>query len=325
MKGFVYRNTRSVVWGNVHTTQPRGMAYETNTHFVHVYGKADGLWVISTGLTVAEVKQDKGTLHEWIVANFGAEDIEECANDVGATITGVWRPGLYYDDEMLQGLAATDAERRNSEQALLLLVQRLDELLLFIEPSTKTLDAYGHKSRELLILACTEVEAQWKHYLTLAGRTPLGQGSTTKDYVTVLESLFLAEFEIELPRYKELDPLRPFLGWSTANPTKSLPWYDAYNKTKHDRANFFSEATLRRCIEAVGACVVLFSVRFGPIRLYQGAGTLPALINASFSIRLRDCKPVSFYIPELMVEGWTNRTGGQANVQPRKPAPFKLP
>jgi hypothetical protein len=323
MKGFVYRNTQSIVWGDVHTTNPRGMAYETDKHFVHVYGKADGLWVVSNGLTIAEVKQ--GTLRDWIVNNFGAGEIEECSNDVGTTIKGVWRPGLFYEDEMLQGLGGTNAELRDSEQALLLLVQRLDELLLFIEPSKKTFDAYSHKARELLILACTEIEAQWQYYMELAGSTMPTRGFTTNDYVKLLKPLFLAEFEVMLPRYEELAPIRPFLGWARKpSPTKSLRWYDAYNKTKHDRTRYFSEATLLRCIEAVAACIVLFSVRFGPFRLYHGAGTLAALINASFSIRLRDCKPVSFYVPELMVENWTSRTWGQASIHPRKPTPFKL-
>jgi hypothetical protein len=324
MKGLVYRNTKSIVWGDVHETQPRGMAYETDKHFVHVYGKSDGLWVVSNGLTIAEVKQ-QGTLHDWIVNNFGAIEIEECANPVGATITGVWRPGLFYADETLQGLGGTDAELRDSEQALLLLVQRLDELLLFIQPSKKTLDTYSHKTRELLILACTEIEAQWKYYMSLSSLTAPKGGFSTNHYIKLLKPLFLTEYQVELPRYKELPPVRPFLGWSqTPSPTQTLPWYNAYNKTKHDRATHFSEATLLRCIQAVAACMVLFSVRFGPFRLFHGAGTLAALINASFSLSLRNCKPTSFYIPDLMVENWLNRTWGQANAHPRKPMPFKL-
>src|ERR1700730_16158031 len=136
MKGFVYRNTKSIVWPDAYQTQARGMAYETDKHFVHVFGKASELWVVSNGLTIAEVKS--GTLRDWIVSNFGAVEIEECDHAVGETVMGVWRPGLFYDTEMLQGLAGTNAELRDSEQALLLLVQRLDELLLFVEPSKKT-------------------------------------------------------------------------------------------------------------------------------------------------------------------------------------------
>jgi hypothetical protein len=113
MKGFVYRNTKSIVWGDVHNTQPRGMGYETDAHFVHVYGRADGLWVVSDGLTIAEIK--KGTFQDWIVNNFGAIEIEECTYEVGETVKEVWRPGLFYDSEMLQGLGGTNAELRDCE------------------------------------------------------------------------------------------------------------------------------------------------------------------------------------------------------------------
>jgi hypothetical protein len=34
---------------------------------------------------------------------------------------------------------------------------------------------------------------------------------------------------------------------------------------------------LLRCIQAVAGCIVLFSVRFGPLRLFHGAGTLSSI------------------------------------------------
>jgi len=54
VKALVYRTTKSPVpgWASVHEKQPRGFAYETATHFVHVYGAGDGLWTVSNGLTV---------------------------------------------------------------------------------------------------------------------------------------------------------------------------------------------------------------------------------------------------------------------------------
>lgn len=230
---------------------------------------------------------------------------------------------MYHDVQISQGLGVTDAELRDSEQALLLLVQRLDELLLFVEPATSTLHTYSHKARELLILACTEVEAHWKYYLGLAGKVRQKNGFTTNDYVQLCKPLFLEEFQIGLPRYKDLRPVRPSLGWALKpSPTSTLTWYDAYNKTKHDRAKHFSDATLQRCVEAVAACLVMFSVRFGPFRLYNGAGTLAALFNASFSISLHDCKPTSFY-PSLAVEKWQARTWGRAEAHPWLSLPFK--
>jgi hypothetical protein len=86
---------------------------------------------------------------------------------------------------------------RLAEQALLLLIQRLNELLLFVEPDVATLSTFSHKARELLLLACTECENYWQDYLRDANALPLnGRLFTTNDYVKLLGPLHLAEFEI---------------------------------------------------------------------------------------------------------------------------------
>lgn len=300
MKALVYRVTKHTLpgWVPFHEKEPRGVAYETDTHFVHFFGKERGLWVISPGLTVTQAKS--GPLREWIDRTFGAVQVEETNCEVGHTVHGVWRPGLYFSEEVLQGLSATTFDLRLAEQSLLLLIQRLDELLHFVEPSPGTLQTHSHKARELLILACTEVENSWKTYLRIAGAVPPAKGDfSTNDYVKLLKHLYLAEYQISLPRYADIPPIRPFYSWSAAQPTKSLPWYDAYNKTKHDRSLHFAEATLWNCLQAVAANLVLFTVRFGPFHLFHGAGTLAAYFNQLFTIELKDCSPSSFYAPRL--------------------------
>jgi hypothetical protein len=54
-----------------------------------------------------------------------------------------------------------------------------------------------------------------------------------------------------------------FGDWDAASPTKSLTWYDAYNKTKHDREENLKFATLSNAVQAVGATVVMFHAQFG--------------------------------------------------------------
>jgi hypothetical protein len=79
---------------------------------------------------------------------------------------------------------------------------------------------------------------------TIAGIPPPAKGDfTTNDYVKLLAPLHLAEYEISLPRSADIRPIRPFCGWSSAQPAKSLSWYDGYNKTKHDRSSHFTEAS----------------------------------------------------------------------------------
>ena len=91
---------------------------------------------------------------------------------------------------------------RLSEYSLRLLVQKIDEIFLYIEPDTKSLNTYSHKTRELLILACTEVENFWQYYMTQAGQTPQnGRNYTTKDYVKLAEKLHLKDYEFTLKTY----------------------------------------------------------------------------------------------------------------------------
>lgn len=325
LKALVYRNTASPVpgWELVHERQARGYGYVSGQRFVHVYGRDVGLWNISNGLTVTVGRE--GNLRDWVVQSFGAQDIEESNLEVGETIEGVWRPGIFYDDEMLQGLGENGLNRRLSEQTLLLLIQRLDELLLFVEPSAEALTTYGHKARELLILACTEVEAQWRHHLVRGGVVAGGQGFTTNDYVRLRNPLFLAEYQVALPRHAEVPDIRPFQDWTPAQPTQSLSWYDAYNKAKHDRQGQFSAATVLSCIQAVAANIVLFAVRFGPFRLYNGGGMLSALFNPMFELALIGCDPKTFYVPDLDVAGRNDAlTWGNAEVLPWQPGPFRL-
>jgi hypothetical protein len=201
----------------------------------------------------------------------------------------------------VQGLEISESEQRSAEQALRLLIDRLDELLLYIEPDANGLEAYSHKSRELLILACTELENTWKYYMGIAGAAPISGQFNTKDYVRLLGPLYLAEYEIRLRPYSNVPPMRPFIGWNASMPTQSLHWYDAYNKTKHDRDQSFNQASLRNCVAAVAANVIMFAVRFGPVSLFESRGTPATLVNNLFSIQLQGCAPESFYIPVVQI------------------------
>jgi hypothetical protein len=293
-----YQNTITTIpnWvPTIHVDNPRGYAYETATHFVHFYGRGSGAWVLSSGLTATEAKS--GTLDDWVTRVFGAHDVRPLEHQAGSVVAGVWRPGLYYEDQIFQALGTNRVERRAAEQSLYVLVERLNEILLFVEPEGAGLDAYGAKSRELLILAATEAENTWTQYMRLANVSPSGQGYTTRDYVRLLGPLHLAEYRVTLAAHAHVPATRPFDGWTPAKPTQSLPWYDAYNKAKHDRSANLAQATVMRCIEAVAANLVLFCVRFGPHSLFQQTTPLASHVNQLFGVDLVHCDPANFYVP----------------------------
>lgn len=295
-----YRNTKTTIPGwvtNLHQEQEFGYAYETPTHFVHFFGKRR-LYIISVGLTALEQKQ--GTLEDWVKTRFGAVEITPMKVAVGKTIDGIWRPSLIFQDDIQQGLSIDKFQERSAEQALKILVQKLDEILLYIEPSSHGLTSFGHKMRELLILAATEVENHWKALMAKAGIISPGPFSTN-DYVKLCDKAHLKDFLIQLRRYQTVAPIKPFENWSSKNPTASLSWYQSYNKTKHDRDKHFDESTLQAAIDAVAANVVMHCVRFGPFQLLNERNQLSGIINETFDISMNDADRTGFYLPQLSI------------------------
>jgi hypothetical protein len=300
MKAYLYENTHTNIpnWEKTtHVINKYGYGYETDSHFVHFYGKED-FCIISVGLTVIEEK--KGTFTDWIVNRFGAVNIEEMNLEVGNTIEGIWRPSLYYWDDIDRGIKVIPSELHSQEQALRILIEKLDEVLLFVEPSKEGLESYSHKIRELLILACTEVENQWKSLLNKTHYTPInGNTFSTQDYVKLLPVSFIDEYQMTLKNYSSFTPSIPFAGWNPGNPTKSLAWYDAYNKTKHDRDVHFCDAKLKYSIDAVAANIIMYCTRFGALRLLHETNTLAGLFKQIFEIKMINVNRKSFYIPKL--------------------------
>jgi hypothetical protein len=296
MQTLVFRSTKfdSHTLLNLKELAAVGSAYRDGDRLVHVGRVSD--W--AGAAFIAFVEDTSMPLEDWIKHRFGATDIETSDHLAGHSIRSVWRPGMSEHSQGEEALGTPDFEMRLAEQALFLLIARLDEILNFIEPAEETLDTYGHKARELLILACTEVENTWKACIreSAAGLSP-DQRLTTNDYVKLLPKLYLAEYEISMPRYDTLSPMRPFKTWDINRPTKSLPWYDAYNLTKHDRTANFNVATVRHCLNAVAANVALFTARYGFSRLTTGRGTLATLFTALFAISVVDVRAPTVFTP----------------------------
>lgn len=96
----------------------------------------------------------------------------------------------------------------------------------------------------------------------------------SKDSYTESGMVSLNEFQITLKNYDELRDFIPFSQWNISQPTKSLKWYDSYNKTKHDRNSSFNEATLENVLDAVSASIAMFCARFSPFSLLNNNNAL---------------------------------------------------
>jgi len=288
----VYENTKG--HPGSHNYEPFGMAYETDDFFVHHYcTKGPILWF---GERVYQRKN--GLLRDWVVDVFGAVNIQESNLPPGTTKSQVWRPGVGFNKTQ-EFLGNSISDFGKCARALLILLQKLSDIFDFIEPADDGLSAYGHKTRELLILTCTEVENYWVHYLKLAGVTK--DRYSTNDYVTLKSPLHLAEYKVIRDRLN-LAECFPFANWNSTQPTQSLEWYDAYNQVKHDRNENFPKATVKNCINSVAACSVLFSARFGPGSLSGNLSKLSTQFNEMFSVELHNPDIRSFYIPTWEIE-----------------------
>lgn len=234
-----------------------------------------------------------------MVNRFGADDIQSRYEDVGVSHPSIWRPGISEYNELQQGLRYTSLEKEDESQALFLLLQKLVDIFSYIEPVECNLSCYGHRLRELIILASTEFENQCRHILMANQIRPQGRDYTSKDFIKLNKPAHLTDYEVKFKSYADLHPFKPFDDWNENQPTKSLIWYDKYNHVKHDRDNGFADASLETALNVLAANIILYAVRFGPYLLFNIPSALSGYINQYVHLSLVNPDIRSFYIPKV--------------------------
>jgi hypothetical protein len=145
--------------------------------------------------------------------------------------------------------------------------ENLREVFASIYPEPAHFGVYGNRLRELLILACTEVESSWRSVLRENTVGTLSDRLTTNDYVKLLLPMRLDGWEVELVHFLQLGQFNPFSSWNAGRPTASIPWYDAYNAIKHDREGSMNQATLKNVLNSISAVHIMVAAQFGPSHL----------------------------------------------------------
>ena len=129
----------------------------------------------------------------------------------------------------------------------------------YVEPSDANLPCYSYRIHELLLRASVEVEANCKAILSENGYAREGDWNM-KDYRKIEASHRLSRYVVKLPFWQGDKCTRtPFAAWAHGG---SLPWYQAYNTTKHDRHNAFSQATFQHMTDAFAGLLALLSSQF---------------------------------------------------------------
>ena len=108
--------------------------------------------------------------------------------------------------------------------------------------------------------ACVEEEANFTAILIENGYKKSGGNLTMQDYKLVNHSHRLSAYETRIPGWHGAKGVRrPYTGWENNGP---LPWYQAYNKSKHNRHESFPLATFDALIDAMCGLAVLLSAQF---------------------------------------------------------------
>lgn len=268
-------------------------------HFPHDYGVA---FFVGDTLYAAAIGEDHfipwrphpnpniESLKLWVEEIFGDGNPVVSEYEPGTAYKRIWRP-LACLTHLTQSVDA--GRQTQAVTALRIQVERMEQIFQTVEPAGANLSAYGHRVRELLLLACMEVESSWKAVLRENEYKPSDR-LTTGDYVKLLPAMLLDCYTVSLRSYPDFPAFAPFGGWDAAYPTQSLAWYEAYNRTKHDREGNLGAAGLQQAVHAVGAVVVMLRAQFGPKALDSATIRSMFRLSADFSRRLTSC-----YIPRL--------------------------
>ena len=144
-------------------------------------------------------------------------------------------------------------------RAFLLLLKDLQELFDYIEPADNNLSCYSYRIHSLLLRACVEVEANCKAILTENGYSR-SRDMNMDDYKKINITHRLSSYQVKVPYWTGNKDIRtPFSAWSTGD---TLPWYQAYNTTKHNRLAEFKEATFEHLLDACCGVLVILSAQF---------------------------------------------------------------
>ena len=154
-------------------------------------------------------------------------------------------------------------------RAFLLIQSDLQRLFEFVEPSDTNLSAYSYRIHELFMRTCIEIEANFKAILKENIFNPTDKNGDPRpekrwnihDYRKVNKTHHLSAYKVHIPIWEGTSSVyEPFKQWSSS---KDLSWYQAYNKSKHDRRFEFKEANLENLLNSVAGLLVLLSSQFG--------------------------------------------------------------
>lgn len=171
----------------------------------------------------------------------------------------LFKPALY--------LPVNLTEYYNSINQVEYLIELLKRIFRVVQPVDGNNQTFGIEIRNIIILICTEIEAQWKGILKANNYSK--NKAITKDYVKLKDVLKLKDYDLALRNFPNIKSVSPYSNWDPKNPTQSLTWYDAYNKIKHDREGQMKLATIQNAVDSIIALIIILISQYGPNIIFE--------------------------------------------------------
>jgi len=154
-------------------------------------------------------------------------------------------------------------------RAFALILSELEKIFEYIEPSDEALSVFSYRIHALLMRTCIEIEANFKAIFNENKFTPPQRRHIDmRDFRKIDVTHHLSSYEISLPIWHgKAKIFKPFQPWflmrgKPSNNVVKLPWYDAYNVSKHDRHEQFKKASFEQLINAVAGLTIVISSQF---------------------------------------------------------------
>lgn len=217
-------------------TETRWNDSQTSSSFIHVQPwiveNNSAYWYMPSGILNMQQSLEGKHFVDWISKTVTSELFSRRSESVTYGVPAPIPFGHLYP-RIYRPIASKRADHRPPQDTralthldvqLELFSDTIKRILRHVEPIDAHLSVFGHEIRNLLLLACTEVEAQWKGIMKANGYSFQTDArgmerATTSDYVKLLSVLRLREYVSCLPYTPDLAPRAPFLGWDVSQPT----------------------------------------------------------------------------------------------------------
>lgn len=137
----------------------------------------------------------------------------------------------------------------------LILEEKFIKLTKYIEPVEKNFDTYSLELVHQLQMIGSEIDVVMKVICESESNVSLRSRPNIQDYYPIILQKF--------PKIKSLSvkcydfSYKPFENWDEQFPSQSLPWWQAYNDVKHNRALKFEKGNFKMVMHALSALCML--------------------------------------------------------------------